>query len=81
MFFLTIVFAEINKLLRFARNDRHCEERSDEAIQDGATFNCLIYNIHYGPDGEGFFSARPKKFSLFAKKTLHYPKNRGKMKL
>jgi len=35
-----IGFAEINKLLRYARtvfieaqaNDRHCEERSDEAI-------------------------------------------------
>jgi len=33
-----IGFAEINKSLRFARNDkaiyRHCEERSDEAIQE-----------------------------------------------
>jgi len=27
-----IGFAEINKLLRYARNDGHCEERSDEAI-------------------------------------------------
>jgi hypothetical protein len=31
-------------LLRYARNDRHCEERSDEAIQKGAIFNCVIYN-------------------------------------
>jgi len=29
-----IAFGEVNKLLRYARNDRHCEERSDEAIQE-----------------------------------------------
>jgi hypothetical protein len=28
-----IGFAAINTVLRYARNDGHCEERSDEAIQ------------------------------------------------
>jgi len=29
-----IGFAAINTVLRYARNDRHCEERSDEAISN-----------------------------------------------
>jgi len=38
-----LAYAEINELQRFARDDRHCEERSDEAIRNiegiGAIFN------------------------------------------
>ena len=45
-------YGEINKLLRYARNDGHCEEQSDEAIQ-------TVFKDYSGADNidtaEGYF--------------------------